>query len=76
MQTRKNREIYKIVSINIKKYRKKAKISQLQLSRQTGISYEYIRRIESTKEIHTFSIEVVDKIATSLKIETFKLFQK
>jgi hypothetical protein len=42
----------------------------------TGISFEYIRRIEAPNIRKTFSIETVDIIARALNIETYLLFKR
>lgn len=67
--------IYKIIGNNIKKYRLKSNISQLQLSELSGYSHEYIRRIESPKSSNGFSIEALYFISSALKINISNLFE-
>ena len=50
-------EIYIIISQNIKYYRKKLKLTQLQLAEISNYSHEYIRRIEAPNTKKYFSIE-------------------
>jgi transcriptional regulator with XRE-family HTH domain len=76
MKKREYCDIYCVVAKNIKRYRKMLGISQLQLSTMTGISFEYIRRIEAPNIRKTFSIETVDIIARALNIETYLLFKR
>ena len=72
----KDYEIYKTVARNIKKYRKLKNITQKELAKRSGISYEYIRRIEAPNMKSTYSLKVISNIAKALKIEEFLLFIK
>lgn len=67
--------IYKIIGNNIKKYRLKSNISQLQLSELSGYSHEYIRRIESKKGSNGISVEALYFISSALKINISNLFE-
>ena len=51
-----NLNIYEVAASNIKKYRKKAKLTQKQLAELTDYSHEYIRRIEAPKCKNSFTI--------------------
>ena len=67
-------DVYLIVANNIKKYRKMAKITQLELARKTGYSYAYIRRVEAPKCIKNFSVQTISSIAKALNVDIGKLF--
>ena len=66
--------IYEQIARNIKKYRKDAKITQAVLAERTGLSHEFIRRIESKKGIKSFFFFFIWKISLALDIEVGKLF--
>ena len=67
--------IYEQIAKNIKKYRKKAGITQAVLAERVGVSHEFIRRIESKKGAKTFSVDTIWKISLSLHIDPGKLFE-
>lgn len=67
--------IYEQISKNIKKYRKRAGITQAVLAENVGISHEFIRRIESKKGSKTFSVDTVWKISLALNVDPGKLFE-
>ncbi len=70
-----NKNIYEIVRMNIKKYRKAAKMTQQELADTSGFSHGYIREIESIKMHSSFSLDAVEKIANGLKINFKHLFE-
>ena len=72
----KSDDIYEIISMNIKKYRKAINITQRELARRTEYSDEFIRRIESKKAKKNFSIATVYIISLALGIPVGKLFIK
>lgn len=65
---------YEEISKNIKKYRRQLCLTQSQLAEKTGLSNEFIRRIESKKSKKSFSIETVYLISLALSVPTEKLF--
>ena len=67
--------IYEQIAKNIKKYRKKAGITQAVLAEKVNLSHEFIRRIESKKGNKTFSIDTIWKISVALDIDPGKLFE-
>ena len=67
--------LYEAISINIKKYRKAANITQAELSERVGVSHEFIRRIESSKGVKTFSVDTLYKISIALNINIGQLFE-
>ena len=70
------KDIYYLVGQNIKKQRKHKGITQLELSKRSYYSYEFIRKIESKSACrNTFSLDTVDKIAKVLGINVKILFE-
>ena len=67
--------IYEQIAKNIKKYRKKAGITQAVLAERVGVSHEFIRRIESPKGKKTFSIDTIWKISLAVNVNPGKLFE-
>jgi len=67
---------YNIIRKNIKKYRKLANLTQQQLADRTGISMNYIAKIESKKMQRGFTIVVAGRIADALGIDIKLLFEK
>ena len=67
-------DVYKLLAKNIKHYRRKKKVNQRELAILTGYSYEYIRRIESSKSKKHFSIQTIYIISKALEIPMYKLF--
>lgn len=70
----KRKNIYLVVSSNIKKYRKESKMTQQQLAYKSGYSHEYVRRIESKKCDKSFSIQVIYDISLALDIPVYLFF--
>ena len=69
-----NKNIYDIVRLNIRKYRKTRGITQQQLADACDLSHGYIREIESLNMGITFSLDAVEKIANALNIKYKTLF--
>ena len=63
------------VSKNIKKYRKKAGITQEQLAVDIDKSYDFVRRIEYKKGEIGCSIDTLYKISVVLGVKMDKLFE-
>lgn len=71
---RKNEEyIYKVVSKNIKKYRKEKGLTQEQLADFIPYSYSTVISIEGNYR-NNFSLAVINSIATALGIKVYLLF--
>jgi len=64
--------IREILAQNIKKYRQKLGITQSELAEQAGISANFMGMIEQKRKFA--APEILDRIATALKIETSELF--
>lgn len=67
--------LYYIVAQNIKKQRKLKGWTQVKLSLMSGISYDYLKKIETksgcTKQ---FSLDTIPKIALALDVDVLELF--
>ena len=61
-----------VFAYNMKKYRKKRRISQLKLAEMLNTSTSYIGEIEINNK--SPSMEMVERIAKALCIEPFRLF--
>ena len=71
-----SKDIKKIISQNIRKYRKLKGYTQEQLAIYTDRSFEFIRRIESEKGRKGFSIETLWRITVVLEITMNQLFEE
>lgn len=79
MSSRKHVEEIKIlrgkVSYNIRKYRKQKKYTQEELAEIADISYDFMRRIESSEGECGFSVFTLYKIALALNVSMDKLVE-
>lgn len=74
--SRKEYEILKSnISYNIRKYRKMRKYTQEELSEFADISYDFMRRIESTEGKCGFSVFTLYKIALALNVKVDELME-
>ena len=62
----------KVFVFNMKKYRKKRRISQMKLAEMLNTSTSYIGEIEINSRVP--SMDMVERIAKALNIEPFRLF--
>ena len=67
-------ELREIFISNMKQYRKDRKISQMNLAELCNTSTSYIGEIEIGKKFP--SIEMIQKIATALEVQPFRLFMQ
>ena len=65
-------EIQGVFSRNMKKYRKKAKLTQEKLAEMCGTDHRYIGQIET--RVRCPSLEYIERIANALNIEPYLLF--
>ena len=71
-----NDNYMEIVSSNIKKYRKIAKITQEQLAVDIGRSYDFVRRIEYKKGAIGCSLDTLYRISVVLNVPMSKCFEE
>jgi transcriptional regulator with XRE-family HTH domain len=65
-------EMMKVFVFNMKKYRKKRRLSQMKLAELLDTSTSYIGEIEINSRVP--SMEMVERIAKALNVEPFRLF--
>ena len=69
-------DLYHTIGANIKHYRERAKLTQIQLADQTQISISYLSKIEAAGCNKSLSISVLNQIANALKIEISEFFKE
>lgn len=68
--------LYHVISTNIKRYRKEAKLTQIQLAEDAKISLSYLSKIEAAGCNKSFSISALNQIANALDVEICKFFKE
>ena len=71
-----NKDIKKVVALNIRKFRKQKGFTQEQLALYTDRSFEFIRRIESEQGRRGFSVETLWRISTVLEVPLDMFFRE
>ena len=71
-----NPDIKKVIASNMRKYRKLRGLTQEQLALYTDLSYDFIRRIETSFGKSGFSVETMYKIATVLEVSMDELIKE
>lgn len=67
--------LYYVVAQNIKKQRKLKGWTQVKLSLKSGVSYDYLKKIETKSGCNKqFSLDTIQKIAEALDIDVRILF--
>ncbi len=69
-------DLYNIIGTNIKLYREKAKLTQVQLAERSQISISYLSKIEATGCTKSLSISVLNQIANVLDVEITEFFKE
>ncbi len=69
-------DLYRVIGKNIKYYREKAELTQIQLAEQTKISISYLSKIEAAGCNKSLSISVLNHIANVLEIDITKFFEE
>ncbi len=75
MLSNETKDIYLIIATNIKKYRLKNNLTQKQLSKISGYSHSYIRKIEGNNSPKNFSIQTIFNLAKALNTSVETLFK-
>ena len=60
-------ELYKVIGLNIKRYRENAKLTQMQLAERSQISISYLSKIEAI---------VLNQIANALSVDITEFFRE
>jgi len=68
--------IYDIIRVNIKRYRKQRKMTAAELSELIDVSHEFIRQIESKKVATNFSVDTLYRISVALDVGVDDLMKK
>ena len=76
MQFSSETELYQVIGSNIKYYREKAGLTQIQLSEKLQISISYLSKIEASGCTKSLSISVLNHIANTLDVEIKEFFQR
>ena len=76
LNEKKSTDVYLVIANNIRKYRKKNKLTQKALARRSGYSYAYIRRVEGPKCIKNFSIQTIYNLSKALNVDIKELFEE
>ena len=71
-----NENILSVISSNIRKYRIEQGVTQEQLAVDIGMSYDYLRRIESQKGKEGISLMSLYKISVVLGVTMDKFFEE
>ena len=64
--------IREILALNLKEYRRKSGFTQEKLAEKAGISANYLSMVEISRKFPT--PEMLDRLAETLDIQTFQLF--
>ena len=75
MQFHNDLDLYRVISTNIKHYREKANLTQVQLAEQAQISISYLSKIEASGCNKSLSISVLNQIANVLDVEITEFFK-
>ncbi len=67
--------IYNIIGLNIKKYRRQQRLTQQELADKLMLSESFIAKLES-KTYQTISIDTLEQIAKILEIDIKKFFDR
>lgn len=69
-------DLYRVISSNIKYYRKQSNLTQIQLAEQAKISISYLSKIEAAGCNKSLSISVLNQIANVLDVEIIDFFKE
>lgn len=69
-------DLYRVISSNIKYYRKQSNLTQVQLAEQAKISISYLSKIEAAGCNKSLSISVLNQIANVLDVEIIDFFKE
>lgn len=69
-------ELYQTIGSNIKYFRQKAGLTQVQLSERLQISVSYLSKIEAAGCTKSLSISILNLIANTLNVDIIEFFQR
>lgn len=76
MQFSNETDLYQVIGSNIKYFRLKAGLTQVQLSEKLQISISYLSKIEASGCNKSLSISVLNHIANTLDVDITEFFIK
>lgn len=76
MQFSSDAELYQVIGSNIKYYREKAGLTQIQLSEKLQISISYLSKVEASGCTKSLSISILNHIANTLGVDITEFFQR
>ena len=76
MQFLNESDLYRVIGSNIKFYREKAGLTQVQLADKLQISISYLSKIEATGCEKSLSISVLNHIANTLDVDIKEFFTR
>lgn len=71
-----NAELRNKIMVNVKKYRKKERLTQEKLAEKSNISTDFMKRIESNPDENGFSIYTLYNIAVALDVSIDDLMDR
>ena len=69
-------DLYRTIGTNIKRYRKQANLTQVQLAEQVKVSISYLSKVEADGCNKSLSISVLNQIANVLGFEIIEFFKE
>lgn len=72
----KNKDMYELISKNIRRYRIEANMTQEELAMKANYSYQFIRRIEAPSVKKSFSLDTVYCLARTLDKNIVDMFEE
>lgn len=69
-------ELYQVIGSNVKYFREKAGLTQIQLSEKLHISISYLSKIEASGCAKSLSISTLNHIANTLDVDITEFFQR
>ena len=76
MQFSNETELYQVIGSNIKYYRERSGLTQIQLAEKLQISISYLSKLEATGCTKSLSISVLNHIANTLDVNITEFFQR
>lgn len=68
--------LYHVIGANINHYREQAKLTQMQLAEQAGISISYLSKIEASGCDKSLSISALNQIANALNVDIIDFLRR
>lgn len=68
--------LYHVIGANIKHYREQARLTQMQLAEQAGISISYLSKIEAAGCDKSLSISALNQIANALNVDIINFLRR